>query len=372
MKFALLALASLLLSLTHAFSGNWFGPGPWANATYFPGNLDGKYQASVFGNNISGVLGFALRDGAPTTTVTSQLNTTNNSSQSTLTVDPFQNYFVIFVEGRTYSGLTTAGVNYNNNTVTGALLGTQPDFQLITNTFNTFTTNFVVESLGSSLILVPVTNVVPSIRVIGQSNIITTNTVAITNIFTTNLSVIETNILVGVKTILQTNTNTGQVTETNIPFVTTTFSTNFLIATNIETLAPTITTNTVDILATNFRTNITFEIAGESNTLVTNERITTLTNPYTWYDPTPLLNRGLSGGYRANINSKGSVFTFSGNGQLSTPSQVQTINLTTNSRGDVTAAQIQTATVPFQLNGIRVSFSSASTSASANGNNTAQ
>jgi hypothetical protein len=37
-----------------------------------------------------------------------------------------QNYFSIFVEGRTYNGLTIAGINIDDNTVAGALQGTDP------------------------------------------------------------------------------------------------------------------------------------------------------------------------------------------------------------------------------------------------------
>jgi hypothetical protein len=254
-------LLFLALSTLPAAAGNWFGSGPWANATYYPGNLDGKYQAAVFGANISGVLGFALRDGAPPTSVTSQIVNTN-STQSSLRIDPFLNYFAIFVEGRTYTGLTTAGVNYNNNTVSGALIGTQPDFRLTTNSFNTFTTNAVVSVPALPVsVFAPVTNVQATLIKIGETNVIETNTTPITNTFTTNLFVVETNIFVGTQTILQTNTNTGQVTETNVTFTTTNFTTNIIIATNTVTTEPTITTNTFDVFTTNFTTTVTLQRA---------------------------------------------------------------------------------------------------------------
>jgi hypothetical protein len=270
MKSTLIPLILLAASLSHSLAGNWFGSGPWANATYYPGNLDGKYQAAVYGNNISGVLGFALRDGAPT--ISTNTSTTSagstNSSTSTTVVDPLQNYFVIFVEGRSYSGLTTASINYDNSTVTGGLIGAQPNFSFLTNG-----TNFQVTST------------------------------LITNITTTNQTTLV--------------TNNGVVTETNV------FFTNTSIAT----------------------------------VLVTNAI------PSTVLDPAALVNRGLNGGYRADIGSKKSTFTFNGNGELSTPSQLQTVKFTTNAAGSILGAQIQTATVPFQLNGIRVSFSSGSTAA---------
>jgi hypothetical protein len=43
-----------------------------------------------------------------------------------LGVDPFQNYFLIFHEGRTYRGTTAAMIDLSANTVTGALQGTDP------------------------------------------------------------------------------------------------------------------------------------------------------------------------------------------------------------------------------------------------------
>lgn len=347
----------LLASTSHA---GWFGPGAWANATYYPGNLDGKYQAAVFGNNISGVLGFALRDASPPTTVTSQLNTTNNSSQSSLRVDPFLNYFAIFVEGRTYTGLSTANVNYNNNSVTGALIGAQPDFTLTTNSSSAFTTNSQVEAGPIIDILLPVTNVTQNIKSFGFSNAITTNYTPLTNLVTTNFTMLQTNTSVTNETFIVTNN--GVVTETNIFVTNSIVTTTNITLTNEVISQPTITTNTFEVFATNFLTNVDF-VTATSNTLITNPVISTLTTPYTWFDPTSLVNRGLNGGFRASINSKQSVFTFSGNGQLSTPAQTQTINFTTNARGDVVSAQIATGTVPFQLDGIRVSFSAASTSA---------
>jgi hypothetical protein len=47
-------------------------------------------------------------------------------ANSQIRPDVTQNYFVIFVEGRTYSGLTTAGIDIDSQTVAGALQGTDP------------------------------------------------------------------------------------------------------------------------------------------------------------------------------------------------------------------------------------------------------
>lgn len=124
------ATLSLLLSLTlagTALAGS-LGPGPWADGAYYPGGLNGKYMGVVTGNNISGVLGFAIVDGAPPFRV-SETQTDNAGVLSTsteLSPDILQNYFAIFVEGRTYSGVTTAGIDLSTKTVAGALEGRNP------------------------------------------------------------------------------------------------------------------------------------------------------------------------------------------------------------------------------------------------------
>lgn len=127
------SLLSLLLSflLAPATFGGAFGPGPWSDGAYYPGALNGKYMGVVTGNNISGVLGFAIVDGAPPfRTQDSQTTSGGNFpvalQNSQIRPDVTQNYFVIFVEGRTYSGLTTAGIDIDSKTVAGALQGTDP------------------------------------------------------------------------------------------------------------------------------------------------------------------------------------------------------------------------------------------------------
>lgn len=266
------------------FAGN-LGPGPWANDTYYPGNIDGQYQAAVFGNNIAGVLGFALRNGAPTVATTSEVVGTN-TTQSTLTVDPFQNYFAVFVEGRTYTGLTTASVNYNSQQVTGALIGAQPDFAISNASFN------------------------PPLEI---TNISSVTSVPVTNTF------VSTNIVV---------TNAGGL-----------FVTNAVFQTNLSISS---------VLVTNFTVDLIPQPPGPPSV-----------------NPSALVNRGLNGGFQAKIRSDKAVFTFRGDGNLSTPAQFQTVNLTTNSDGFVVGAVVETQTVPFQLNGIRVSFTTLANTAAA-------
>lgn len=122
MKALLRTLTVSAMSLASAMGGNWFGPGPWANGAYYPGQYDGVYTATMFDGSpsiISGVLGFGLNNGSPTTTTNSTVST--NGTQNTITVDPFQNYFVAFVDGRTYAGFTIATINNQTDQVSGGL-----------------------------------------------------------------------------------------------------------------------------------------------------------------------------------------------------------------------------------------------------------
>lgn len=132
MKKAVLPLFfGALTSLSYA--GGTAG-GPWANGAYFSGNLNGKYMGVVTGNNIAGVLGFAIVDGAPPYRPQaagggdqqSLDNAAKVADYQDPRIDITQNYFAIFVEGRTYTGLTTAGVDINSKTVAGAMQGTDP------------------------------------------------------------------------------------------------------------------------------------------------------------------------------------------------------------------------------------------------------
>jgi hypothetical protein len=231
-------LASLVVCST-ATAGSFFGGGPFNNAGYWPGYLNGKYMGVVTGNNIFGVLGFAITDGAPPFRVNDQQSSAGGAIQSAalvnqvITPDVLQNYFTIFVEGRTYFGLTTAGIDLDSSTVAGALQGQAP---------------------------------------------------------------------------------------AGLP-------------------------------------DITVTAAAAGNATV---------------DALSVLNRGLSGGFTANINSKKATFTFSGTGQLSTPANKQTITATAvptvadnlvdplvppnTITNEVISGRIVTETTDFNLSGIRTSF----------------
>jgi hypothetical protein len=249
MKKLLLPAIALCLSGNAALAGNWFGSGPWANATYYPGNLDGKYQAAVFGANVSGVLGFAIRDGAPPflqsqsqQAVPLTTNSTSIVSNQQIGIDNSLNYYAIFVNGRTYVGTTAAAINYDNNSVAGTLIGTQPSTITTTN-----------QILASQLI----------------TNVVSTNE---TFSITTGGSTVTTNIVYNL--------------------------------TNIETVTT---------------TNAAINAA--------------------------VISTGVDGAFQADINSKRAVFTFQGPGQLSAP-------------GPVTNGTQVNPSLAFNVNGIRVSFSS--------------
>ena len=245
MKKTILPFLAITLAANVGLAGNWFGSGPWANDAYYPGQLDGKYQASVTGVNIAGAVGFAFQDGAPTSSSVTAAGASNN-----ITVDPSLNYFVIFVQGVTYSGTTTATINLDQNTVTGALYS------------------------GASA-------------------------------FTT-------------------------VETSEILFITN--------GTSVETA----------------------------------EQISTV------LDNLALLNRGVNGGFTANIKSKNSLFNFSGTGELSAPAFPQSVlGFDTNGTvvppdrfiSDAVTAVVETATVPFDIQGIKVSFSGASTTSTSTTSN---
>ena len=251
MKKLLLPAIALCLSGNAALAGSWFGSGPWANATYYPGNLDGKYQAAVFGANVSGVLGFAIRDGAPPflqsqTQELTSLNSggSNNAivSNQQIGIDNSLNYYDIFVNGRTYVGTTAAAINYDNDSVNGTLIGTQP------------------------------------------STITTTNPIIVSQLIT---NVVSTN----------------------------------------ETI-------TVDNNGALFTTNITYNLTNVETVLTTNSAISAT-----------LISTGVDGAFQASVNSKRAVFTFQGPGQLTAP-------------GPVTNGSQINPSVAFNVNGIRVSFSS--------------
>lgn len=250
MKHLPLSLLALLAFPISALS--FGGSGPWADGAYYPGGLNGKYVGIVTGNNIAGVLGFGIVDGAPP--FRQNQNQTSSGGNSPIAIvnptfepDQLQNYYGIFVEGRTYTGLTYAGVDIDKKSIAGALIGAAPAF-----------------------------------------------TAANVN-----------------------NPDTG---------------------------------------------------AGGGG----------IVGPpaYAVVDALPVVNRGLSGGFTAKVKSNRNVFTFKGNGQLSTPANLQVVNVTSipavynpvddppspagTITNQVSTGFVTTESTPFTISGIRTSLFSTS------------
>jgi len=181
-KFLLVPLLTALASAP-LFAGA--GTGPWALGAYYPGQLDGRYFASVYnnvdgsfskvsttnsyyvtnqtvtteitnsgglivtntvttnvvtgplfetntvvtGSVISGILGFGIKDGVPTVVGASGSTEggagAGNASVGSFQVpsfDPTLNNFVIYVNGDVYVGTTAANINPSSSTVAGALI----------------------------------------------------------------------------------------------------------------------------------------------------------------------------------------------------------------------------------------------------------
>ena len=99
------SIALLLLALTAATvqAGSIGGPPPFTNGSPLQSGIDGSYQASARGNNLSGVIRFSYK------------------SQSQTSQDPAStgNRWAIFYEGQLYTGLTEANINDSN--ITGVL-----------------------------------------------------------------------------------------------------------------------------------------------------------------------------------------------------------------------------------------------------------
>lgn len=209
MKTILLPLLAIAIATNASLAGNWFGSGPWANGAYYAGSLDGKYQASVTGQNTAGVLGFAIRDGSvpflqiETQSTGDALVTDSVVVNQTLEIDQTVNYYAIFVNGRTYTGTTAAGININDSSIAGTLLGTQPS--TLTNSNSTISSTFVTNTTVTTL-----TNTDTTI-----SSILLTNTTVIGGITNTTVTTEFITNSVEVPGIKITNTTVSSALATN-------------------------------------------------------------------------------------------------------------------------------------------------------------
>jgi hypothetical protein len=94
----------LLTGIVHAYASA--GPPPFTNGSPLVSGVDGSYQATARGTNLTGVFRFTYANGVQTSSP--QLPTGNTVSN--LLTDPYNDY-VFFVEGKVYRGLVQANVN---------------------------------------------------------------------------------------------------------------------------------------------------------------------------------------------------------------------------------------------------------------------
>lgn len=106
-SFAFLLLA---FAAATAHAGSFGGPPPFTNGSPLTTGIDGSYQASARGKNLSGVIRFAISGG---------VQTFGTSSLSTDVTQRGGNSWAIFYQGRLYKGLTEAEIS--DTSISGVL-----------------------------------------------------------------------------------------------------------------------------------------------------------------------------------------------------------------------------------------------------------
>jgi hypothetical protein len=101
--------ALLILIVASEYLHASAGPPPFTNGSPLVSGVDGSYQATARGKNLTGVFRFTYSGGRQTSSP--QLPTGN--SVGSLLTDPYNDY-VFFVEGRVYRGLVQANINVNS------------------------------------------------------------------------------------------------------------------------------------------------------------------------------------------------------------------------------------------------------------------
>lgn len=109
MKFAF-SLFALALTVTFAQAGGFGGPPPFTNGSPLVSGVDGSYQGTARGKNLTGTFRFTYAGGRQTSTPTVTVNGVIS--------DPYNDY-VFFVDGFSYRGLTQA--NVSDGSVSGVL-----------------------------------------------------------------------------------------------------------------------------------------------------------------------------------------------------------------------------------------------------------
>jgi hypothetical protein len=110
MKLPVLCAFSLLATAAASFAGSFGGPGPWSDQSPLQSGIDGSYQATARGLNLTGVFRFAYE----------------NNVQSPVAS---ANQYSFFVDGQVVTGGVVAAINGKN---LAGVLGGQ-DFSVPTN-----------------------------------------------------------------------------------------------------------------------------------------------------------------------------------------------------------------------------------------------
>ena len=87
-----IALLLALFTAATAHAGSFGGPPPFTNGSPLESGVDGAYQASARGNNLSGIITFSYNNGVQTLVATA-------------------NRWAIFSQGQVFTGATDAAIN---------------------------------------------------------------------------------------------------------------------------------------------------------------------------------------------------------------------------------------------------------------------
>lgn len=103
------SLLALIVSISFANAGGFGGPPPFTNGSPLVSGVDGSYQATARGTNLTGIFRFTYINGRQTSAPDSPTMPTG-STITNLLVDPYNDY-VFFLDGFTYRGLVQANIN---------------------------------------------------------------------------------------------------------------------------------------------------------------------------------------------------------------------------------------------------------------------
>lgn len=100
-----LSLLALLATISFGHAGGFGGPPPFTNGSPLITGVDGSYQATAKGQNLTGVFRFTYAGGSQTTAPQFLLN-------GAVLNDPYNDY-IFWVQGTVYRGLVQANINVN-------------------------------------------------------------------------------------------------------------------------------------------------------------------------------------------------------------------------------------------------------------------